>query len=91
VCATPETIPVPDWHREIIDERGKELDVDPDAGGDWDVRQQVHIADSLHQTNFVHRERNRNWPASGYSFADADQLVQIRIVEVRQSLLDCPT
>lgn len=37
IAATPETIPVPDWHREIIDERVKELDVDPDAGDDWDV------------------------------------------------------
>ena len=37
IAATPETIPVPDWHREIIDERVKELEVDPDAGDDWDV------------------------------------------------------
>ena len=37
IAATPETIPVPDWHREIIDERVKELDVDPEAGEDWDV------------------------------------------------------
>jgi hypothetical protein len=29
IAATPETILVPDWHREIIDERVKELDVDP--------------------------------------------------------------
>jgi len=29
IAATPETIRVPDWHREIIDERVKELDVDP--------------------------------------------------------------
>jgi hypothetical protein len=34
IAATPETIPVPDWHREIIDEHVKELDVDPDAGDD---------------------------------------------------------
>lgn len=40
IAATPETIPVPDWHREIIDERVKELDVDPDAGDDWDVVQE---------------------------------------------------
>jgi putative addiction module component (TIGR02574 family) len=40
IAATPETLPVPDWHREIIDERVKELDVDPDAGDDWDVVQE---------------------------------------------------
>jgi putative addiction module component (TIGR02574 family) len=40
IAATPETIPVPDWHREIIEERVKELDVNPDAGDDWDVVQE---------------------------------------------------
>jgi hypothetical protein len=24
IAATPETIPVPDWHREVLDERLKE-------------------------------------------------------------------
>ena len=40
IAATPETLPVPDWHREIIDERVKEPDVDPDAGDDWAVVQE---------------------------------------------------
>ena len=37
ITATPETIPVPDWHRRIIDERLKELEVNPDAGDDWEI------------------------------------------------------
>jgi len=37
IAATPETVPVPDWHREIIGERLKEMDDNPDAGGDWQV------------------------------------------------------
>ena len=28
IAATPETIPVPDWHREILDERLKDLEAD---------------------------------------------------------------
>lgn len=40
IAATHESIPVPAWHREIIDERGREFDVDPDAGDDWDVVQE---------------------------------------------------
>lgn len=32
IAATPETIPVPDWHREILDERLKDLEADPAAG-----------------------------------------------------------
>ena len=33
----PETVPVPDWHREIIDERLKNLEANPDAGDNWEV------------------------------------------------------
>ena len=40
IAATPETIPVPDWHREIIDERLKDLEADPDAGDSWEVVQE---------------------------------------------------
>jgi putative addiction module component (TIGR02574 family) len=28
----PEQIPVPDWHRELLEERLRELDKTPDAG-----------------------------------------------------------
>ena len=37
IAATPETIPVPDWHREILDVRLKDLDADPAAGDGWEV------------------------------------------------------
>jgi putative addiction module component (TIGR02574 family) len=37
IAATPETVPVPDWHREILDERLKDLEADPDAGDSWEV------------------------------------------------------
>ena len=40
IAATPEAIPVPDWHREVLDERVKDLRADPDAGDSWDVVQQ---------------------------------------------------
>jgi putative addiction module component (TIGR02574 family) len=32
IAATPETIPFPDWHREVLDERLRDLEADPDAG-----------------------------------------------------------
>jgi putative addiction module component (TIGR02574 family) len=35
IAATPETIPVPDCHREIIGERLKDLDANPNAGDTW--------------------------------------------------------
>jgi putative addiction module component (TIGR02574 family) len=40
IAATPETVAVPEWHREIIDERVKELEANPDAGDDWEIVQQ---------------------------------------------------
>jgi putative addiction module component (TIGR02574 family) len=40
IAATPETIPVPDWHREILDERLKDLEADPGSGDTWDVVQE---------------------------------------------------
>jgi putative addiction module component (TIGR02574 family) len=40
IAATPETVPVPDWHREIIDERLKDLATDPNAGDSWDTVQE---------------------------------------------------
>ena len=39
IAATPETIPVPDWHREVLDERLDHLRADPQAGDSWDVVQ----------------------------------------------------
>jgi putative addiction module component (TIGR02574 family) len=40
IAATPETIPVPDWHRDILDERLKDLEADPGAGDSWDTVQE---------------------------------------------------
>jgi putative addiction module component (TIGR02574 family) len=40
IAATPDMIPVPDWHREIIDERLKDLEANPNEGDSWDVLQE---------------------------------------------------
>ena len=40
IAASPESIPVPDWHREIIDERLENLETDPAAGESWEVVQE---------------------------------------------------
>jgi putative addiction module component (TIGR02574 family) len=40
IAAAPETIPVPDWHREILHERLKDLEADPGSGDTWDVVQE---------------------------------------------------
>ena len=37
IAATPEAIPVPDWHREILGERLKDLEGNPVAGDSWEV------------------------------------------------------
>ena len=39
ITAGPATIDVPEWHREIIAERLRELDADPDSGDQWNVVQ----------------------------------------------------
>jgi putative addiction module component (TIGR02574 family) len=40
IAAGPETIPVPDWHREILDERLKDLEANPATGDSWEVVQE---------------------------------------------------
>jgi putative addiction module component (TIGR02574 family) len=40
IAATPEAIPVPDWHREIIDDRLKDLEANPNAGDSWEAVQE---------------------------------------------------
>ena len=40
IAVSPETIPVPDWHREVIDERLRDLEADPDAGHSWEAVQE---------------------------------------------------
>ena len=39
IAADPDRVPVPEWHREILDERLLDLEANPDAGRPWeDVR-----------------------------------------------------
>lgn len=40
IAAASETVPVPDWHREIIDERLKDLEAEPSSGDSWEVVQE---------------------------------------------------
>jgi putative addiction module component (TIGR02574 family) len=40
IAATPETVPVPEFHREILDQRLKDLEADPESGDSWDVVQE---------------------------------------------------
>ena len=37
IAATPDQVPVPDWHREVLNERVKDVEANPDAGESWDV------------------------------------------------------
>jgi putative addiction module component (TIGR02574 family) len=37
IAATPEQVPVPEWHREVLDERLKDYAATPNAGESWDV------------------------------------------------------
>ena len=37
IAATPEQVPVPEWHREILGERVKDYEANPDGGTTWDV------------------------------------------------------
>ena len=39
IAAKEDRVPVPGWHREILDERLADLEANPDAGRSWeDVR-----------------------------------------------------
>src|SRR5262245_40332150 len=60
IAATPEQVPVPQWHREILDERIKEYDANPDAGESWDVVRE-RMRDKLP------RRWSSRWHASGLS------------------------
>jgi putative addiction module component (TIGR02574 family) len=37
IAATPDQVPVPGGHREVLDERVKDYEANPDAGESWDV------------------------------------------------------
>jgi putative addiction module component (TIGR02574 family) len=40
ITASPDTIPVPHWHRGILDERLKDDQDAPEAGDTWEVVQE---------------------------------------------------
>lgn len=40
IAATPEQVPVPDWHRDVLDERIRDYEANPEAGDTWDVVQE---------------------------------------------------
>jgi putative addiction module component (TIGR02574 family) len=48
IAATPEQVPVPDWHREVLDERRKDFEANPDAGESWDIVRR-RLQDKLRQ------------------------------------------
>jgi putative addiction module component (TIGR02574 family) len=37
IAATPDQVPVPDWHREVLDERLKDFEANPDTGESWEI------------------------------------------------------
>lgn len=37
IAFTPEQVPVPEWHREVLDEHVKDYEANPDAGARWDI------------------------------------------------------
>jgi hypothetical protein len=40
ITTRPRTIDIPEWHREVIAERLRDLDSDANSGDQWDVVQQ---------------------------------------------------
>ena len=37
IAATPDQVPVPEWHRDVRNERVEDSETNPDAGESWDV------------------------------------------------------
>jgi hypothetical protein len=37
IAATPDQVPAPDWHREVLDERLKDFEANPDVHESWDT------------------------------------------------------
>ena len=48
IAASPERVPIADWHREVLDERLKDYEANPDAGESWDVVRE-RLRDKLRQ------------------------------------------
>ena len=36
IAANADRVPVPEWHRDILEERLRDLEADPDAGRPWE-------------------------------------------------------
>ena len=36
VAASPDSLPVPEWHRDILDKRVRDYEADPDRGESWE-------------------------------------------------------
>ena len=37
IAATPGQVPIPEWHQQVLEERLKGCDANPEAGESWDV------------------------------------------------------
>ena len=37
IAAKPETVPIPEWHRAVLDERLADVERDPNEGMSWDL------------------------------------------------------
>ena len=48
IAATPARVPEPEWHREILDERLKDYEANPNAGESWNVVRE-RLRDQLRQ------------------------------------------
>jgi putative addiction module component (TIGR02574 family) len=48
IAAIPEQVPIPEWHRDILDERPNEYEANPNAGESWDVVRE-RLRDKLRQ------------------------------------------
>ncbi len=48
VAASPDALPVPEWHRDILEARVKDHEADPDRGESWEsVRDRLQAKLSL--------------------------------------------
>lgn len=62
ITADADAIPVPDWHRDVLNERLKDLDATPDAGESWDVVQE-RLRASLKKQHETHAEQAHRIPS----------------------------
>ena len=48
IAASPEHVPVPEWHREVLAELLQDYEAKPEAGESWDVVRE-RLCDKLRQ------------------------------------------